>query len=284
VELHFGQDCVSFIKTLIANFCKNIILLRISCFLVLVFLIPGLLSGQELLKVANKQWRKALNEKDFTFNLKDYYFKRACLLSPKGEKEIKAYEVFNNFFAMLKTQIGKVKKASTLHYVTDKNRNILEVGTLKSKLKNKFAYVTAWHNEDGKLKKEVHLIYPISDAFFTASKKGIFDSDIDQARNLWTEFSNSHMPSKLLKILYKKDALYFNQGKLYRGFKEINPKYAYMSNQNWKINLYPEKVLQISETSALEIGHYVSNGKGHYILVWERDEKGTWKVAFDFNF
>ena len=158
------------------------------------------------------------------------------------------------------------------------------MGTLKTKSKNNFGYVTAWHNENGKLKKEVHLIFPTNEAFFTASKKGIFDSDIDQARNLWVEFSNSHMPSKLLKILYTKDALYFNQGKLYKGFKEIDPKYGYMSNQNWQIKLYPDKVLQISETSALEIGHYVSNGKGHYILVWEKNQKGMWRVSFDFNF
>ena len=259
-------------------------MLRISCFLVLIFLLPKSVFGQESLKAAHKQWLKAFAKKESSLDLSNYYFTKACLLSPKGEKDIKAYQEFNTFFNSLKAQFVKVKKLASMHAVIDKNGNILEVGTFKSKEKNTFAYVAAWHNDNGNLKKEVHLIYPISNSFALASKEGILDSNINLARNLWMEFSNSHMPSKLLKVLYTKNALYFNQGKLYEGFEQIDPRYAYMSDKNWKIKLYADKVLQVSETKALEIGHYVSNGKGHYILVWERDEEGTWKVAFDFNF
>lgn len=258
--------------------------MRISYFFILVFLCPNLLYGQKSLKAANKKWLKAANKKESSIVIDNLYFNKACIFYPKGEEGIKVYEKFNEPFVSLAEHLVKIKKIKTLHAVENKIGNFLEIATIKSKNKNNFSSITAWHKDQGKLRKEVHLVYPISIDYFKSAKSGIYDSNIDQARKLWVDFSNSHRPTKLLKVLYTKDALYFNQGVLYKGAKEIDEKYSYMSNKNWKIKLYADKVLQISKDKALEIGHYVSNGKGHYIIVWKKDTEGNWKVEFDFNF
>ncbi len=259
-------------------------MLRISCFFIIVFLLPKLLFCQEPLKLANKQWIKAINKKTAFFDLKGFYFDKACLLYPNEDKDIRVYDKFNTSFLGFAEYVNKIKKQKTLHAVKDKDGKILEIGYIKTKSQSNFAYVTAWQNGADGLCKEVHLVYPLAGEFNLPIKNKAHDTNIDQARDLWVELSNSHRPSKLIKLLYTEDALYFNQGKTYKGFLGIDPKYAYMSNKNWDIELFAEHVLQVSESRALEIGYYKSSGKGHYILVWEKDVEGTWKVLFDFNF
>ena len=100
----------------------------------------------------------------------------------------------------------------------------------------------------------------------------------------WMKYSNAHDHAQLIEVVYSPEAVYVNGGRVDVGRKEIIDRYVYMSNPNWEIQLIPLKQLNVQDDILFEIGRYESTGMGHYLIVWEKQESGTWQACLYFNF
>lgn len=240
-----------------------------------LFLLIPAAHGQKEIKKLNRQWKKAFHKNQIENNLEDCYWEEALLHFSKGEKyrqgETKAQ------LKALKNQISKIRKFKSLAVLKGEHGNMLQLGEMRSKEGRVYLYISAFRQMDSGHKIEVQLIKEKSNSIPASL------DPIKHMRTLWEEYSNTHQPTKLLKQTYHEDAVYFNQGKIYNGIDEINPKYKYMASPNWKIKLYPARAEALDEERVFEIGKYKSNGEGMYVLVWNK-RSDVWKIDFDFNF
>ncbi|MBL4648733.1 MAG: hypothetical protein JKY03_03310 [Aureispira sp.] len=143
---------------------------------------------------------------------------------------------------------------------------------------NKLAYMVAWKEEKGIWCKELEVLYPLH------ITNEIATQTIDAARQEWENWSNQHQPDSLIEELYDKHGFYLNDGYIYKGTKAIQTKYAYMLKDRWHIRLSTIQTVQVSDSLFYDVGQYVSDGKGHYFILWQLQSDGKWRVLLDFNF
>ena len=171
-----------------------------------------------------------------------------------------------------------LKKYRTKEVVRHNKDHFYEAGLLKAKSGKKYVYIIAWKWGEGRWNKELEIIQS-KNRFSKSTTDGI-----DEARKKWVDLSNAHDPETLIREVYSSEPSYFNGGTLYVGENSIIDKYQYMKRDNWTISLTPIYIVQPQTDLFYEIGRYKSSGVGHYVLIWERQDSGTWQASFDFNF
>lgn len=107
---------------------------------------------------------------------------------------------------------------------------------------------------------------------------------LDDRRKEWVRLCNGHDASKLVKSLYTPDAYYYNRGRLLTGTKALSAEYAYMNSPNYKLNLTPKHVVFVTENIAYEIGRCSGSYPLPYMMLWQKQDDGTWMILFDSNF
>ncbi len=107
---------------------------------------------------------------------------------------------------------------------------------------------------------------------------------LDDRRKEWMELCNSHQASRLVKQLYHKDAYYYNRGRLIQGTKALTSEYSYMNASSYSLTLTPGHVLFASENVAYEIGQCSGSYPFPYLLLWSRQDDGSWKIMLDSNY
>ena len=238
------------------------------------FLIPAANAQKEIKKI-HKFWKKTFNQRNFQKLSESSYINTAMVNFSAQEEYL--LNVFSTEFNNLSADVSKIKRLKSRNSITNKWGHVLDIGHFKDVSGDEYVYLAAFRQMENEHRIEVH---------FITKKSHNVTKDveaIDHLRTLWEEYSNTHQPSKLLDQTYFQDAVYFNNGMIYNGISEIKPKYKYMAKPTWKIKLYPEAVVPVSDTKIFEIGSYVSSGQGLYILVWEK-RGDVWKISFDFNF
>ena len=108
-------------------------------------------------------------------------------------------------------------------------------------------------------------------------------STIDDARNLWMKLCNQHKAAELVKRVYTEDAYHYNRGRLLQGTKDITQEYGYMNNERYSLQLTPKKVTLVDPDTAYEIGQCSGSYNKPYMLLWKRQEDGSWQVLMDSN-
>lgn len=225
----------------------------------------------------NDQCLKALVNLD-QFEPSSFYLENTSLFF-EGEMYQGLTEVKEKLLSFSEEQ-KRFLVLDTIQFIEHDSTHIFDLGYYKGWQKKDYAYLIAWNKTEGKWKKEFETIH----SFDKSAISSFDEKEIDAARKLWVERSNSLDHRGLIENSYTSDAIYVNNGKVYKGTEEIVNRYSYMSQANWHIDLTGIKTFAVQENLVYEVGQYKSNGVGHYIILWEREESGTWKVALDFNF
>ncbi len=109
-------------------------------------------------------------------------------------------------------------------------------------------------------------------------------SALDDPRNLWMELCNAHKANELVEDLYTPDAYYYNRGRLLQGTGAISTEYGYMNNPNYSLKLTPEHVVFVTSDIAYEIGQCSKSYNLPYMLLWQKQADGNWKILMDSNY
>jgi len=217
-------------------------------------------------------WTLAMNSSQ---KIASHYWQNATLIL-EHQLYSKPGQIEEKLFDLVKSE-GKLIGQQPQKLIPHRDNNYFEIGHYQFK-KSTFAYLIGWKKVENNWLREIEILFKTDDTSKTDR------SEIDKAREKWVELSNAHDHKVLVKEVYTPDALYINGGNSYQGTEQINDRYAYMSNPSWKIQLYPKELMQAQPGIYYEIGEYVSNGKGHYVIIWEKQESGEWQACLDFNF
>ncbi len=174
-----------------------------------------------------------------------------------------------------------IKSFKTEKIILHDLNNILELGFLETDDFDKIYYLTAWNKINGFWLRELDVLYPKNNVIQNTNK-------INLARLNWVEMLKAHDIIDLVDCLYLKNSIYFYNGKINHGRENVVKAFieSGMAEENFNMNLHPIDVLLIQEKVAFESGEYLINNqtKGHYLLVWNKDEDDSWKIVLDFNF
>lgn len=246
--------------------------LRVLLAFLAVFLSSHTVYAQVILGEEQAEWNLALNKGE---DLSRFYWEQPTLFL---EHEIyQGKEDIQKQLEELIASEGKLNRHVNKGTVFQGKNNYFEIGYYVYE-KARYGFVIGWKKVDETWLREIDILFKTEDA------PEIEVSQINDARNLWMKLSNAHDPKALIQQVYTPDAVYVNQGKVYTGTEEITQRYSYMSNPNWKIQLNAKKTQEIQGNLFFEIGQYISNGTGHYVIIWERQENGEWQACLDFNF
>ena len=107
---------------------------------------------------------------------------------------------------------------------------------------------------------------------------------IDASRNLWMSLCNAHAADKLVEKLYTSQAYYYNRGRLLQGTKALTTEYSYMNMSSYALKLTPKHVVSVTPEIVYEIGQCSGSYPLPYMLVWQKQEDGTWQILMDSNY
>ena len=110
-----------------------------------------------------------------------------------------------------------------------------------------------------------------------------YRADLHRRREAWMHYCNSHQVDDLVEELYVADALYYNHRPMIRGRKALEDTYRYMRNPAYRLELKPEWLEPVNELLAFEIGQCEGSYGGKYILIWQKDTDGKWRILLDSN-
>lgn len=246
------------------------IYLYLLCFLLLISFQD--LVSQTLADKQQKAWNLAVNKGE---DLGKYYWSKATLFL-SNEIYTEKEQIQEQLKQLIKTE-GKITSIETKSTVLHRHNNFFEIGFYVFE-KASYGFLIGWKKVGEDWLKEIEIL------FHQAKVSTVDISEIDAARKKWVDLSNAHDHGALIREVYTADGIYVNQGKVDKGTDQIIERYAYMSNPDWKIQLYPKEFLQVQAGIFYEIGEYVSNGKGHYVIIWEKQKNGAWQACLDFNF
>ncbi|HCX22499.1 MAG: hypothetical protein CMB80_17795 [Flammeovirgaceae bacterium] len=163
----------------------------------------------------------------------------------------------------------------TIKRIMANDRYSYEIGSFVSGEKE-FTQLLIWSNQDSVVKRDFE---------FIAVKESVtkIPDEIDSVRNLWMELSNAHQPENLVKSTYHEKALYYNHRPMIVGVEDIARTYDYMNNPGYQLTLEPILIEPVNESLIFEIGQCSGSYGGKYILVWQRNDQGDWKILLDSN-
>lgn len=107
---------------------------------------------------------------------------------------------------------------------------------------------------------------------------------LDKSRDQWMALCNAHKAEQLVSELYTSDAFYYNRGRLLRGTSAISQEYTYMNDPAYKLKLTPKHIVTVTAEIAFEIGRCSGSYPLPYMLLWQKQDDGEWKVLMDSNF
>jgi len=115
------------------------------------------------------------------------------------------------------------------------------------------------------------------------TKKESLDK-IEQTRNAWVETCNNHQVNELIENFYTAPPNYYNHKPMVTDQDSLFEVYRYMENEDYNLSLRPLHLEQVNENLVFEIGQCVGSYKGKYVLVWQKQPDGEWKIHLDSNY
>ena len=163
------------------------------------------------------------------------------------------------------------------------DRKVLDFGKIfilnnKRVVTDSLHYVIAWRLIGDRWLREVDIILPTLDMVDE-------NQDIAQMRSEWVKYANGDDPESMVNELFLNDAMYLNNSELSKGHPAITKRLDFIKNPAFHINLKGEDLLVVDDETVIDIGNWITNEYiGYYLIIWEKDESGDWKISLYFNF
>lgn len=203
------------------------------------------------------------------------YSKRAVVFT-HDFKALTAGKDISSYYKELFLRKNKSFVITPIKRVQVKKSYIYEVGEYNINGSG-FSYLIFWVKEADEWKKDLEVIAPNS------GSKGKTTEQVDIARKKWVDISINNDPRKLVEEVYADQCYYFTKGKFIDNKNSLIQEYSYMESM-W-VDIEPEFIHPVNKDLVYEIGKYNTANTyfGYYILVWNKDATGNWKVFLDAN-
>lgn len=208
------------------------------------------------------EWMASINtNKDSLYSL---YHSQAVIITTKAE-------ITNDY---LPPAIQRITQISIIANFTagSNEKYTYEIGEVTTSDSKKFKHLLIL---EGNIRK-LQLLLP-------SGKNISVDPGIDESRKQWMQYCNAHQVEKLINQVYSTDAIYYNHRPVIRGTDAIIAEYQYMTNPQYRLTLTSLHVEMIDSHNAFEIGQCSGSYNDKYILWWQKDKDGKWKIKMDSN-
>lgn len=229
---------------------------------------PDIIEQKE--KVLKKDWLLAFNGQ---FELNDLYIKDAILVEENGtiyEDSISRA----SYFKKLKEEAGIFQNSKILFDSLTVRDIRYQLGRLKNANGDFYKYLST---------QEPNGLRALEFYAKTTPNYKIDLKEIDAVREKWMRLCNQHDARKLVEELYTENAIYYNHKPVVVGTKNISEEYGYMNNPEYRLKLTPLIVEPVHEKLVFEIGQCSGSYGGKYVLAWQKNENGVWKILLDSN-
>lgn len=219
------------------------------------------------------KWTKIIN--DSTAALEKLYSEEAILLFPDGTYKEGNEEIATHYRA----QGFKVKNLETEFTISTGpgGDHTYDTGEFTTEDGKTYDYLWILGVEGESLKRQLEFLAEASPVV------QVPDEELRRQRDRWMELCNNHQVSQLVTEMYRENGVYYNHKPLIVGQPLITEEYGYMQDPNYRLELRPLHLNSVSEELVIEIGQASGSYNGNYLLVWQKDSTGTWKILFDSN-
>lgn len=207
-------------------------------------------------------------------SLQDAYVSRAIHINEQGEV-LNGSESISNYWVEKGIEVVSADLIFETNAVYRDNL-IYKIGSIKTIDESEYFHLLIEEVGNSTSQRKLEFI----------SEKGSTDIDlsiIDQRRVEWIEYCNSHDAEGLVENLYTENAVYYNHRPVITGREALTQTYQYMNSPRYSLNLTPLHVEVVNESIIFEIGQCDGSYNGKYILVWQKDEDGSWSILMDSN-
>lgn len=220
----------------------------------------------------NEQWRQKINSG--AQDLGKLYTENAVKVHLDG-KLLEGQDKIQEYYNAHPHQIKSISSIKSITAVLD-STIVYEIGRFTTSDQKEFSHLILWREENGMLLRELELVASIE-------KIEDLEAKMDKQRADWMTLCNAHNAKDLVTKLYTENALYYNHRPMIIGQEAIIGEYGYMNNPDYQLTLSPMVFESVNESLAFEIGQCSGSYPGNYVLVWQKNISGEWRIFFDSN-
>ena len=175
----------------------------------------------------------------------------------------------NNFMvdSIFSSEVVMANSSNTYEY---------EIGHFWTSNNKSYDHLIIWNLGSKPKQRELEFI-----AESTSTKAYL--EEINNRRADWMTICNNHNAKKLVEHLYTDNAIYYNHKPPMVGKTMITQEYQYMNKDDYQLMLEPIFFQSVTNELAFEIGQCSGNYNGKYILIWQKNAIGEWRILMDSN-
>ncbi|MGV0946109.1 hypothetical protein ACTS9U_04630 [Empedobacter falsenii] len=220
-------------------------------------------------------WIDGINTHDSNTIKNLYDSKSVKIISP--DNFIESSNGIANYYKTKKEKIISIESLFSSE-ASNKRKINYEIVNYKTNKRKNFIELVIWKIENDKIIREFEFTKESN-----LNSKVIDTTKINERRKLWIELCNQNNSNNLVRELYSKNSIYYNHKPIIKGTEKLIKEYSYMDNKNYHLKLEPLIVKPVNKNLVFEIGQCAGSYNGKYILVWEKDVNGIWKIIIDSN-
>ncbi|MDR7127885.1 ketosteroid isomerase-like protein [Algoriphagus sp. 4150] len=219
-------------------------------------------------------WANAINNSDIHTIEKNYASNAIKIVSEDGI--IESSLQIAKYYEIEREKITSIESLFNVEASKDKRINY-ELIRYETEGLKEYVQIVIWRLENGQAIREFEFTERSGPEAVKVDTNAIADR-----RKLWIDLCNANNSENLVKQLYSPNTIYFNHKPIVKGLENLIKEYDYMNN-NYTLNLQPMKLEVVNANVAYEIGQCSGSYNGKYILVWQRQSDGNWKIHIDSN-
>ncbi len=258
---------------------KRLTALSVFFFLVLLLLSSALAQTAKEFDKVRHRWIYLVSKK--AKKLPSLYLKQAVMINQ--DETIYGQEAIRRHVMENPQDFSRFSSSEMLQLFLHNDRKVLDVGYLniqddEDNVLQRKLYVFAWRKIDNSWLRELDIIMPSEQVQYV-------DDELAAARSMWVKYANGNDPAAMASALFVNDAVYLNNSEASTGHADIARRFDFIKNPAFQINLKNEKFVKIDDSTAIDIGNWLTRDfVGYYLIIWTLDEDSEWKISFYFNF
>lgn len=220
-------------------------------------------------------WADGINTRNYETIERLYDLKSVKIIS--SEHFIESSSKIANYYLAEKGEIISIESLFSIE-ASSKRKINYEMVNYKTINRENFIGLVIWKIENEKIIREFEFTKESNSDF-----NNIDTTNINERRKFWIKLCNENNSSNLVKELYSSNAIYYNHKPIIKGANDLTKEYNYMNDKSYNLKLKPIIVKPVNKNFVFEIGQCSGSYNGKYILVWEKNSAGKWKIIADSN-